>query len=99
MQDSHLLACAETRLFPVPGQAACSQAGASSALTERADGLCGQFKFRLSSSPLRRKCMPLKTGPGSAADIWDAGRALPSARYWLDFCIFSQVTILCCRTV
>lgn len=66
------------------GRLPAAQAGESTVLTARADGVCGQFKFRLSSSPPRRKRMPVKMGPGSAADIWDAGRALSSAHCWLD---------------
>lgn len=82
MQDSHLLACAETGLVPSPRAAA--PAGASAEPTARAAGLCAQINPRLSTSPLRGEWTPVKMGPGSAADIWDTGRALPSARYCLD---------------
>lgn len=84
MQDSHLLDCAAT-CFVSRSQCGLpvAQKGTSTVLIAEADGVCGQPKFRLSISPLKRKYMHVKMGPRSAADIWDAGEALSSACYWL----------------
>lgn len=84
MQDSHLLDCTATCLVST-SQCGLStaQKGTRTVLAAKADGVCGQCKFRLSISPLKRKCTCLKMGPGSAADIWDASKSLSSACYWL----------------
>lgn len=80
MQDSHLLDCAAMCL--VPGSQCglpVAQKGTSTVLIARADGGCGQFKFRLRITPLKRKYTHVKMGPRSAADSWDADKHLSSA--------------------
>lgn len=101
MQDSHLLVCPATNLASRSryGQLVARK-GTSTVLTARADGVCGQSKFRLSSTPWNGNvCMwiwvleLLQTSEMRARwchqDI---------SGYREVFCIFSQVTILRFKT-